>query len=123
MRVSIVVPDMMVIVDGVARIVDVSGLPASVHSIQWDGAAGEIEYGKPINRNVSFTDLAPYQFVVDRWLAAAPTPPDPVPPPTKEEQVAWALTDPVLNALVAEIAAIKGVAYTDLLEAMKERMP
>jgi hypothetical protein len=40
----------MVIVDGVARQVDVSGLEPLTHAIQWDGTAGEIEYGKPINQ-------------------------------------------------------------------------
>jgi hypothetical protein len=122
MRVSIIVPDRMVIVDGVARQVDVSGVELHTHAIQWDGSVGEIEYGKPINRNELFADFSPYQFLVDRWTAAAPPPPGPVVLPTKDEQLARTLADPVLAALVGELAARTGITEAEYVAAIKGRM-
>lgn len=56
MRLTIIPNDNMVIIDGVGAIVDLSHLPATVHAIQWDGSAGEVEYVKPANRRITSLD-------------------------------------------------------------------
>lgn len=80
MRVTIVKDDNMVIVDGVGRAVDCSGLPENFHALQWNGFAGEVEYAirlcnhcgvRSKKGNDIISDLAPYQVYVDRWHAAA----------------------------------------------------
>lgn len=79
MRVTIVADDSAVIVDGVRHKVDLSGLPADFHALQWDGAIGELEHkmlhcehcgirGKKPNEPVS--DFAPYQKHLDAWHVA-----------------------------------------------------
>ena len=122
MRISMVVPDGVVVVDGEARHVSMADVPLGLHAVQWDGDVGDVEYGKPNRRNVAIDDLAPYQFLLDRWTAAAPLPWVQVPPPTKEEQMTSTLADPVLAALVGEVAARIGITEADFLTAMKDRM-
>lgn len=73
MRVSIVVPDGVVILDGQAiRGVDLSDMRAAgVHAIQWDGAKGHIE-GIGLNnkkRCVPINSSASFQSVIQRAQA------------------------------------------------------
>lgn len=42
-RITIVVPDNLVIVDGVSHAIDCSSL-AGVHALQWYGTHGDVEY-------------------------------------------------------------------------------
>ena len=122
MRVSIVVPDNIVIVDGVARTVDMTGVEPFLHAVQWHGTTGEAEYGKPLNSNVPLTDLSAYQFLVDRWAAVVPPPPPP--PPTKDDWVQGVFGNPALRAVILELAARLGVTDETQLKALiKNRMP
>lgn len=79
MRVVIVKDDDKVVVDGVARKVDCSALPADFHALQWDGAKGEVEHrvtrcdhcgARSKKGNDLITDLSQYQRYVDAWLHA-----------------------------------------------------
>lgn len=80
MRVTIIRDDNVVYVGGVARPVDCSALPSYFHALQWYGDAptpyGEIEFnadeGQQRLPNTKFSDIAPYQFLIDAWEAAAP---------------------------------------------------
>lgn len=73
MRVSIVVEDSTVTVDGqtVAGL-DLSFIAESVHAVQWYGENGEVEHkdasGK-IVLNEAIDDFTPYQAAVDLWQA------------------------------------------------------
>ena len=77
-KVTIIADDGVVGVDGVFRSVDLTALDPDIHAVQWDGAAGEIEYrdGRP---SEAMNDLASFQSFVDLWTAAAP------PAPTLDE--------------------------------------
>lgn len=75
-KVTIVPDDGKVIIDGEARIVDLSDMPADVHAVQWQGNEGEIEYrpGADGSRkpNAGMSDFAPFQKYIGRWNAAEP---------------------------------------------------
>ena len=78
MRVTIVNPDGVVLVGGIARKVDLTGLSSAVHAVQWYDTIGEIEFeydfvANTKAPNVRFTDFSPYQVFVNRWTAAAPS--------------------------------------------------
>lgn len=71
MKVSILVPDNKVYVDGVALGVGMNDMPSYVHAVQWYGAYGEVEFavdkeGRKLP-NLRFTDITPFDFMVDRW--------------------------------------------------------
>jgi hypothetical protein len=74
MKLSILCPDNMVIVDGVALAVDCSHLPSYMRVIQWDGESGWIEFEKDARGqfvpNTKIVDIVPYQFLIDGWKAA-----------------------------------------------------
>lgn len=124
MRVSIVVPDGMVIIDGIARQVSMTGVEAGLHAVQWYDTEGEAEYGKPDRRNVAISDLAPYQFLIARWTAAAPTPRPPIVPPTKDEQIDLVFRNDAMRALLLELAERGGLASEGALRAAaRARMP
>jgi hypothetical protein len=74
MRLTIVVEDRLVIVDGDAHNVsDLSFIPEGVHAIQWYEYEGEVEYvdarGRPTH-NERITDISPYQQALDAWQQA-----------------------------------------------------
>ena len=74
MRVTIIKDDGVVGVDGVFRTVDLSTLDPTIHAVQWNGSVGYIEFSDekpPLN----FGSIANYQFFIDLWIAAAPSPP------------------------------------------------
>jgi hypothetical protein len=76
MKLTVIVPDNLVIINGVSKIVDVSFLPQDIHAFQWHGqyGVGEIEYKyyfltqfkKP---NEIVKELGIFQQVVDAYNA------------------------------------------------------
>lgn len=73
MRVSIIVPDNLIAVDGDGYTVDCGNLEG-IHAIQWYGNSGEIEYvtdwntrSKPANKIID--DFSPYAVFLDHWNA------------------------------------------------------
>ena len=124
MRISVIKPDTIIVVDGVARPVDLSDQDLALHAIQWDGANGEYEYKNstgPIQHVADFSELQPF---LDRWTAAAPLPPPPPPPPsTKDEQIDQTLANPVLKLLFLELAGKAGLSEADLRAAVKAKLP
>lgn len=74
MRVTIIADDGKVGVDGVFRTVDLSTLDPNIHAVQWDGAAGHIEF-KDRSPEQRIADISPFQSFIDAWTAAAPPPP------------------------------------------------
>ena len=125
MKISVIKPDNIVVVDGVARGVDLSDQDAALHAIQWDGTKGEYEYTNstgPIQRVLNFSELQPF---LTRWTAAAPQPPPPPPPPppTKDEQIDQAWSNPVLKLLLLELAGKAGLTEGDLRTAVKAKLP
>jgi hypothetical protein len=67
-------------------------IPANVHALQWDGAAGWIEFNEPIP-NEEITSLPSWaNCCMTKWDQANNPPiPDPV-PPTAEQNKATAIT-------------------------------
>lgn len=122
MKVSVIVPDNMVIVDEVARIVNLSDIEPGLHAVQWFGAEGHIEYVGANARNVKISEFTPLQFILDRWVAAAPVVTPPPPPLTKEEEFARAFSDGVLKAIIQEIVSRLGITERDFIDAVKARL-
>lgn len=73
MRLTIVRDDSVVGVNSVFRKVDLTGMPAGVRALQWDGTSGHLEYDD--STNMPLTSITPFQSFIDRWTAAAPPPP------------------------------------------------
>jgi len=75
-RITIVPDDGNLLVDGVVRTVDMTGMDTAIHAVQWFDTVGEIEYTPADGRrNEVITDISPFQVFIDRWTAAAPSPP------------------------------------------------
>ena len=79
MKVTIIVPDRTVYVDGKVHKINVSGMPSRVRAVQWDSKAkqGHIEYDnanltakKKRKPNVALTDFSDFQVYLDRWQKA-----------------------------------------------------
>jgi hypothetical protein len=72
MRVTLIVEDNRVSVEGQSETVDCSSL-ADIHVVQWYGTSGEIEFlrTEPLKMNEQITDFAPYQKFVDAWTVEA----------------------------------------------------
>ena len=87
MHITIVPEDGNVGVDGEFRIVDMTGMPESIWAVQFNTETqkGHVEFceDEDGNRqpNEPLTDFSQYQFMLDRWAAAAPDP-APTPEPT-----------------------------------------
>ena len=61
-------------------------IPVDVHALQWDGAAGEIEYNTPIP-NEPITELPAWaNCCMTKWTAANQPPPPPSPPTAEQNQ-------------------------------------
>lgn len=108
-RITIVPSDNTMLIDGVARKINMAGIDSTIHAVQWFSTTGEIEYndGKPHKK---ITSINPFQAFIDRWTAAAPPPPPPDPPKseadiTVEELITQMIIDGTMSA--AKIAAIK----------------
>lgn len=77
MRVTIIVEENRVNVEGFSHTVDCSQLSTEgIHVVQWYGSAGEIEYWNApgatnIKGNVAIEDFSPYQKFVDAWEVEA----------------------------------------------------
>jgi hypothetical protein len=77
MRVTIMVEENRVNVEGQSETVDCSVLYAEdVHVIQWYGTSGEIEYfnahgATTLKGNMAIADFTPYQKFVDAWTVEA----------------------------------------------------
>lgn len=87
MKVTIIVPDGIVGVDGEFRQVSLAGINQYVRAVQWDGLKGHIEFnnGSP-NMKIDSFDM--FNVFVDRWNAL--TPPEPQPPTLEELKAqAW----------------------------------
>lgn len=96
-RITIVPSDSIMLVDGVARTIDISGIDPTIHAVQWFDTRGEIEFndGTP---HEQIDDISPFQDFIDRWTAAEPPPPPPPPPKsdadlTAEELATQMITD------------------------------
>jgi len=106
MQVSIIVPDQMVIVDGRAiSPIDMSGMGA-VRAVQWDGATGHEELNTGENKDIA--SISKYQFILDRWQAAADAIDNPV--VTREELLALKVNE--VNA-TTDVLIATGFVYPD----------
>jgi len=76
----------MVIVNGRAIKVDLSGMPTNIHAVQFNGANGHVEYTD--KAAVDIQDLTEFQVWLDGWQAAADAEDAPPPPPTPEKVAA-----------------------------------
>lgn len=89
MRLTIIVPDNMVGIDGVFYEIALDGMvPDNLHALQWYGDHGEEEYiedGVPRNERIESLDA--YQGVILKWQEVHAGRPEPEvgPEPTKEQ--------------------------------------
>lgn len=80
MRVTIVVDDNLVLVQGQPETVDCSGLLSqNVHAVQWYDTWGEVEYATELQTgirraNARITDFSAFQTYLDTWESAAQKP-------------------------------------------------
>jgi hypothetical protein len=89
MKIVIIPSDTLVGVNRVFRVVDMSGIDADIHAVQFDTVAskGHIEFSMDLDPrpgNQAITDFSPFQVFLDRWTAAAPVI-EPPPPPTQDQ--------------------------------------
>lgn len=101
MKISLIPSDSVAIIDGVARKISFSGVAPLIHAIQFDTMKGKghvefLQDLEPRVDNLEITDLAGAQVFVDRWVTAAPPPPDPVLPPEPDP------IDELRTALIAD---------------------
>jgi hypothetical protein len=74
MKLTIIFPDDIVIIDGIALKVDCSAMSPGIHAVQWNGQRGHIEYAvddvgnKKLNDQIE--DVAQFQPIIDSWNAA-----------------------------------------------------
>lgn len=111
MKISIVAVDGIVVIDGVARAVDLSEIDPTIHVLQFDTDTGKgrVWFKADTDKGqADVKDLSPYQKYVDAWEAAAPPPPPP-PPPPGDKRVG-------LDELVAALVR-KGVVSMEEIEA------
>lgn len=76
MRLTIVVPDSVVGIDGEFRQVDLTSLAQNIRAVQWDGFKGHIEYSDG-TANATINDISDFSEVVSLWEALTPEPPTP----------------------------------------------
>jgi hypothetical protein len=72
MRVTIIPSDGFVSIDGYGFSgLDLSGIDASVHAVQWYDTHGEVEVKDPVTRkmtaNTEITSLEQFQAAIDIW--------------------------------------------------------
>jgi hypothetical protein len=74
MKLTIIVDDNAVYVDGVCRVLDLNqcNIPSNVHALQWYETEGEVEFdGKPKPANEDITALPVWaNACVDKWNEA-----------------------------------------------------
>lgn len=85
MKLSIIVPDKMVVIDGIVHEgLDVSSLPPEVRAIQWNENFGEVEFFRDANGDhapnaiINSLEIPAIQAVITKWNeahTAAMTPP------------------------------------------------
>ena len=119
MKISIIVPDGIVVVNGIGRKVSMADVSPGVHAVQWRDGTGQVELSAPRQAIVDIDDLSPYQFLLDRWTAAAPPP---FVPPTKDEEVQRLLSDRVFKAMIQEIIFRLGLTQQQFVDAVKARL-
>jgi hypothetical protein len=80
MRVTIVVDDNKVLVEGQPETVDCSALIApGIHAVQWYSTFGEIEYSTDLptgdrRPNQKIIDISQFQPLIDAWTVEAQKP-------------------------------------------------
>lgn len=81
MRLTIIVPDSVVGVNGEFRHLDLTSLDPTIRALQWDGATGHIEFNDG-KANQAITDIDSFMSLITAWNALTPPPPA---PPTLED--------------------------------------
>ena len=109
MKITIIPSDKVVLVDRVARLIDMAGIDLTIHAVQFDTGAGQGHIERISGNNEAINTIAPFQTFIDRWTAAAPVPP---PPPTPEELARAARRAEYNSAIGADpvITGLKGMS-------------
>lgn len=82
MKITIIPNDHLVLIDRVARAIDMAGIDPTIHAVQFDTSAAQGHIERTSASNEAISTIAPFQIFIDRWTAAAPVPP---PPPTPQQ--------------------------------------
>lgn len=89
-RITIVVPDNTIVIDGKAHQVDCSAIDGGIEVIQWHGRRGEVQFAQQeasFRLNTSFDTMEPFADEIAAWdaaEAAEQNPPDPDLEPASE---------------------------------------
>ena len=103
MKVTIVVDDGVMGIDGVFYTVDLTGLPKDVRALQFEtGKGGHIELTD--GKNVEVTAISKYKVFLDRWYAARDEAKKP--PPTVEKPPIEKPEEPVIPKEPSKAEAI-----------------
>ena len=123
MKLIIIPADVAVGVDGEFRQVDMTGIDPTIHAVHFDDGTGEgeVEFKERGRSPERIEDRSQFDLFVDRWVAAAPVPVAPLPPPdmsdpnniSKQERT---LLD-VIAAMTGKTEAEVKAAYTDKFKA------
>jgi len=83
MKLTIIVDDSTVYINGISRILDLSscGIPKNIHALQWYETEGEVEFkGRPKPQNELLTELPVWaNACVDVYKAYVPPAPPVIP--------------------------------------------
>jgi hypothetical protein len=73
MRLTIIVTDNIVVIDGQSETVDLTSMSEGVRTVQWDEDAGHVEYYNlgEHQPNEEIDNIDDYQWVIDAWEVAA----------------------------------------------------
>lgn len=84
MKLTVIVPDSVVGIDGEFRQINLSELPPNIRAVQWSGSVGHVEFndGMP-NETIDSIDM--FSDLVAAWNALTPLPP--VPPTLSELKI------------------------------------
>jgi hypothetical protein len=85
MKLTIVVPDSIVGIDGEFREINLSSLNPNIRAVQWDGSQGHVEYFDG-QANTNLTEINAFSAVIAAWQAL--TPPAPAQPTLAELKAA-----------------------------------
>lgn len=72
-RITIIPSDNVLLVDGEARIINMTGIDPKIHAVQWFNTIGEIEFNDRTPHQ-EITSITPFQSFIQLWIDAVPTP-------------------------------------------------
>lgn len=105
MKLTIIVPDGMIGIDGEFRAVDLSSLATNIRAIQWNGIKGHIEFNDE-TPNQTIETIDAFTALVIAWKALTP------PPLTQEQITLLEQEQTILASKQAKVNALITITVT-----------